>query len=1103
MVAERHVSVIETQSKTTGFQQSAQEAKALDAAFDSVTESSKRVTQAQISAEAAFNRLNLKYDEAARSAAELARVQATVARAESQGVGTAAERANLLAAATARHEANLRKATGAVNDNARAMGLASHQVQNLAYQFNDLAVQIGSGQGLFRPFLQQGAQIVQILGQTEGGIGAGLKGMGSLFAAAGRAAVSGMGLAVGAIGGVTAAIIAATAAVNDYREQYNEMLRVTTSGAGRMSGLRPDDIQEATRAAVAASKGGISPQDARAVATELAKTGKIGADVLTGLTGLSEKFAKTLGVDTATAAKQLAAAFAQPGQGAEQLARQLQFLSGKQIEEIQHLARINDLTGAQAALFKALASGPLIDTANQVDTLAKAWERFKNFALADADRVVEALGKIGMPKTPEQQIKDIQNLPGTGLGGRVTEEDQQRRSAAILKIQADASAKELALQRATEEAKRAEISRTGDAVTASVNSTIGKFKELETQSAQLTAALKHPELLADAQMTAQALETVKSQLGGATTAAQYYAVTLERIAQQGALNVQSMQLQTQAQIAKTEAERQYVALLQADLAAEQAKQAAIASGATPEMARLQAQNAYNASLQQYASQQQIISANASERIQQGQQEAQMTALQNDLQNANNLAERDAIVQKIANLTYEKALNAELQKGVPYQQAKTLALQAYNAVLDQEAAARERAEKAARKQLQAGELQIQNILASTVAERAKIAAEQSMLETQGSLLSSTTRLAMAEQARNQVLAQATAQLRQMVSAQEGELTVLDAKISSINMERGARAALIAGIEAENQLKQMGMDLNSNEAQTYIDNAQAIAEMNVELEKAEERKRNIAQAIAEEERALRSSTDAWRSHTKAINDYGTTQHTVEMNQAIKSGGVGSFTASPFESGPYQAYALQMLSLNEALGNTTFSKALEEYKSATGVSPGSGTLSTAMMDKTSESLDTLSDAGKDAASSLEDIGKPIQDEIDTLRDLQEKALTRAYKPDPYAERNPEFFYNGEKIFREGQDKVFNGLQSQIAKLQELQGSLLTLVSQGNSLPQTLVNALISAGFGNIAQQIINAMQSAAPPPSATPAPTAVQGPSLATPKVWDSWQVGMKTI
>lgn len=42
--------------------------------------------------------------------------------------------------------------------------LAAYQVQNLTAQFTDLAVQIGSGQGFFRPLLQQGPQIAEALG---------------------------------------------------------------------------------------------------------------------------------------------------------------------------------------------------------------------------------------------------------------------------------------------------------------------------------------------------------------------------------------------------------------------------------------------------------------------------------------------------------------------------------------------------------------------------------------------------------------------------------------------------------------------------------------------------------------------------------------------------------------------------------------------------------------------------------------------------------------------------------------------------------------------------------------------------------------------------
>lgn len=44
--------------------------------------------------------------------------------------------------------------------------LAAYQVQNLTAQFTDLAVQIGSGQDFFRPLLQQGPQIAEALGEA-------------------------------------------------------------------------------------------------------------------------------------------------------------------------------------------------------------------------------------------------------------------------------------------------------------------------------------------------------------------------------------------------------------------------------------------------------------------------------------------------------------------------------------------------------------------------------------------------------------------------------------------------------------------------------------------------------------------------------------------------------------------------------------------------------------------------------------------------------------------------------------------------------------------------------------------------------------------------
>ena len=122
-------------------------------------------------------------------------------------------------------------------------------------------------------------------------------------------------------------------------------------------------------------------------------------------------------------------------------------------------------------------------------------------------------------------------------------------------------------------------------------------------------------------------------------------------------------------------------------------------------------------------------------------------------------------------------------------------------------------------------------------------------------------------------------------------------------------------------------------------------------------------------------------------------------------------------------------------------------------------------SESTEKAANAA--AALDIGPLGSPIQTRIDSLRGLQETALSRAYRPDPYAERNPEFFYSGERIFKESQDKIYDGLQDQINKLEGLQASLGTLVGQNERLPQALVDALIASGFGDIAQQIVAAFK------------------------------------
>ena len=104
--------------------------------------------------------------ELAKAQAQYARMDASTAKAKAlkgqmdeltKSISIQTKEIEALAAENKLLNQNIAEAGGTSN-------LAAYQVQNLTAQFTDLAVQIGSGQGLFRPLLQQGPQIAEALG---------------------------------------------------------------------------------------------------------------------------------------------------------------------------------------------------------------------------------------------------------------------------------------------------------------------------------------------------------------------------------------------------------------------------------------------------------------------------------------------------------------------------------------------------------------------------------------------------------------------------------------------------------------------------------------------------------------------------------------------------------------------------------------------------------------------------------------------------------------------------------------------------------------------------------------------------------------------------
>lgn len=114
---------------------------------------------------------------------------------DAQAAGQAVKASGELAASGLRSEA---AALELVHERTR---MASFRTQNLAFQLNDLGVQIASGGGILRPLIQQGSQVVGIYG-GQGGVRAALgdiAGIVTKFAPIGAA----LGLVAGGFAGLT------------------------------------------------------------------------------------------------------------------------------------------------------------------------------------------------------------------------------------------------------------------------------------------------------------------------------------------------------------------------------------------------------------------------------------------------------------------------------------------------------------------------------------------------------------------------------------------------------------------------------------------------------------------------------------------------------------------------------------------------------------------------------------------------------------------------------------------------------------------------------------------------------------------------------------
>lgn len=145
----------------------------LAASEDRVTVSTEKVTRATRTQSDAMSRMLARLDPRIRAEQQLQSALAQVNRFEEEGIGTVAQRSQAMTAATRRYEESIRrikgsKAEGTFLGAANAAKLSTFQMQNMAFQMNDIGVMLASGQSPFVLLMQQGMQIAQIFGPGVG-----------------------------------------------------------------------------------------------------------------------------------------------------------------------------------------------------------------------------------------------------------------------------------------------------------------------------------------------------------------------------------------------------------------------------------------------------------------------------------------------------------------------------------------------------------------------------------------------------------------------------------------------------------------------------------------------------------------------------------------------------------------------------------------------------------------------------------------------------------------------------------------------------------------------------------------------------------------------
>jgi len=716
------------------------------------------------------------------------------------GAITQAEHAAAVALANSRYK----EAAAVIEKYGGSAALSTNQVLILGSAARHTVDALIAGQSPMRVLTTEGIKASAALG--EGGLGGLLQGV-----------WKGLTGLISPTMAVVVGIAAIGAAVGYSYYRYIESqkeLEVALGGTGRAAGATVGQIERiAERSASTAS---VSVAAAREMEAAFLQTGRIAVSNFEGLIKVAKNYAATTGTDVATAAKELASAFADPIKGADALNAKLNFLDDRTRQYVRTLADHNDRTAAQRVLLEAL-KGSLINAADATTALGRAWDFVGRMASNAYDAMGRAISRVLDGAPIEERLKELQQErarlqalienPPTRFAAQARNFNTRMLAevdAEIAKIEAKLNT----IEQRAKEAKANELSVRAGSVARDLTPGFEELQTLRAREAQIRTALDDPL----AKQKVADLRQVETAYDAVTRAIQTWLDPAEKARRLDELEIQALAAKTPAQKAAIAEERRRlelagqaipVAIAEADITRAGAKARAEATQALIDQARVLDVNT-KATLG--LAEAWLKGAAAAQ-----QAEVRRKALTEAVQNGVDVESRarDLLREQIA----EQA--AQSAKSVNDLTAEAAAQRRLN---DAVFAGRLSTEQAQR-QMQVEQALRPLIIAQSLAEGDAKATLGRVID---ALRGAYARL-HGEQARAAAL--------QTLENQRNQVELLQKQIDLAGIGESQRAIIIAQLQAEQQLRQKGIDLASAEGQAILANAAYIERLNQSLARSQ--------------------------------------------------------------------------------------------------------------------------------------------------------------------------------------------------------------------------------------------------------------------------------